>query len=477
MTRKRMTRKLLHAADIHLDSPLQKLDRYDHAPVDRIRGATRRALENMTQLAIDQEVDLVVIAGDLYDGDWTDQNTGLAFVREASKLIRAGIPLLVIRGNHDAANVMTSSLPLPTNPDGSNVFLASEGPESRFFEDRGIVVHGQSFRTRAEKSNLAAKYPDPIDGLFNLGLLHTGLEGHASHATYAPCTAAELSRKGYDYWALGHIHDRRDESQDGGPPIVFSGNIQGRHIGEQGPKGCVIIDIDERNECEYTFHPLDVLRWHQCEIDVTEMQHIDEINDAYQQWLLDEVASANGRLTVHRVRLIGRSSLHTSLHQQQPSLHAGMQSIGLAMGSDDVWLEDLRIRTELPSDQSVDSQMDGPLESLTHVLQSLRTDENVTEHLETELADLCKKLPRELRGDESEAVFPFSDSQWVGDLIDSAAADMLGRLSGDSVSTISSVQGDNATKSRGKRKPKTARKSAKQPSLIDDAAAEQESGS
>ena len=115
------TRKILHAADIHLDSPLQKLDQYENAPVDRIRSASRRALENMVQLAIAESVDLVVIAGDLYDGDWTDQNTGLFFVNQANQLVSSGIPMAVIRGNHDAMNLMTSSLPLPKNPDGSQI--------------------------------------------------------------------------------------------------------------------------------------------------------------------------------------------------------------------------------------------------------------------------------------------------------------------------------------------------------------------
>ena len=90
-------RKIIHAADIHLDSPLQKLGSYENAPVERIRGASRRALENMVQFAIDEAVDLVVIAGDLYDGDWPDQNTGLFFVAQASRLVDAGIPLAVIR--------------------------------------------------------------------------------------------------------------------------------------------------------------------------------------------------------------------------------------------------------------------------------------------------------------------------------------------------------------------------------------------
>ena len=165
-------RTILHAADIHLDSPLQKLDSYEHAPVEQIRGSVSPcALENMVALAIDKAVDLVVIAGDLYDGDWNDQNTGLFFVGQASKLVKAGIPLVVIRGNHDAENLMTSSLPLPLNPDGSEIMMRADKVDLRIFESIGVAVHGRSFQNRREMDNMALAYPKPLGGMFNLGLL------------------------------------------------------------------------------------------------------------------------------------------------------------------------------------------------------------------------------------------------------------------------------------------------------------------
>ncbi|MDV6029216.1 MAG: DNA repair exonuclease [Phycisphaera sp. RhM] len=429
------TRKILHAADIHLDSPLKKLDRYDSAPSQRIRRASRRALENLTALAIDEDVDLVVIAGDLYDGDWPDQNTGLAFVKEAAKLVTAGIPVLVIRGNHDAANQMTASLPLPKNPDGSDIFLQTGKAESRFLEDIGVAVHGQSFRSRAEKSNMAAKYPDPVSGMFNLGMLHTGLEGATSHAHYAPCTPAELTEKGYDYWALGHIHVRGDHQIEGGPPIVFSGNLQGRHIGEQGPKGCVLIEVDARNRCRYEFHPLDVLRWHECVIDVSRMHDRDEILDAYQGWLSEQIDACDGRLLVTRVRLTGQSSLHAALHQNTEWVRAELQAISVAAGNEQVWLEDVKMRTAMPIDQKISLDFDGPLESLECVLNSLRNDPTLASVIEQELAGLSKKLPKELKGDEDQAAFPFGDDQWVAGLVESAAADVVGRLQQDDSTT------------------------------------------
>ncbi len=434
-------RTILHAADVHLDSPLQKLDTYDNAPSQRIRRATRVALENMTRLAIDRDVDLVVIAGDLYDGDWTEQNTGLAFVGEAVKLTDAGIPLLVIRGNHDAADLMTSALPLPKNPDGSDIFLQTGKPESRFLEDLGIAVHGQSFRSRAEKSNLAAKYPAAAKGMFNLGLLHTGLEGDHQHAHYAPCTPRQLTDHGYDYWALGHIHTRHDHALEGGPPIVFSGNIQGRHIREQGAKGCVLIEIDDRNDCTYQFEPLDVLRWELCEIDATQMEHRDEIMDQFETWLSSNIDECDGRLLIPRVRVHGQSTLHTTLHQSHAALRADLQAISVATGFDQVWLEDVRIRTAMPARQSFPIDFEGPLESLNAVLHDLRTDTSVADTIQSQISGLQKKLPRELKRDDEEATFPLEDQEWLNELIESAAADVLGRINGSTESSANNSNG------------------------------------
>lgn len=414
-------RRILHAADIHLDSPLQKLDAYEHAPVDLIRGASRRALENMVQLAIDRSVDLVVIAGDLYDGDWPDQNTGLFFVAQANRLVKAGIPLAVIRGNHDAANVMTSSLPLPVNPDGSDIMLRADACDTRRFEKIGVAVHGRSFRTRAETENMALSYPAPDAGLFNLGLLHTSLTGAEGHDPYAPCTPSQLSDKNYDYWALGHVHARSSHGIEGAAPIVFSGNIQGRHIREPGAKGCVIVDIDSRGTCTPTFCPLDVVRWQMCSLDVSTYSHVDEVIDAYQERLVDAINQADQRLLVVRIELVGASKLHTQLHQTLSQLKATLRATTIAHGGEHAWLEAVRVRTTLPTNDSSPMDHDGPMESLAHVVAELRDDPEVASVVEHELRSLMKKLPPEMAN-------PLADPLWIGQVVEAASADVMGRL-------------------------------------------------
>src|SRR5581483_1458548 len=165
--------KFVHAADIHLDSPLLGLDRYEGAPVDAIRGATRRAMANLVQLAIRERVNFVILAGDIYDGDWPDYNTGLFFINEVRKLQDANIPVVILRGNHDAESRITCRLTLPANTQE----LPTDRPGSIRLDEIGVALHGQGYARQAETRNLVAQYPPPVSGWCNIGVLHTGLNG------------------------------------------------------------------------------------------------------------------------------------------------------------------------------------------------------------------------------------------------------------------------------------------------------------
>ena len=202
MVRSAMVR-FIHAADIHLDSPMRQLESYEGAPAEEIRSSTRRALTNLIDLAMEEQVDFLLIAGDLYDGDWPDSNTGLRFASEVARLTAAGIPLYFISGNHDAASRLTKALPLKPNPDGTAMHMPSSKVASVRLETLGVVIHGRGFRKQAETNNLAESYPRAFRDLINIGVLHTSLDGAVGHAPYAPCTPQQLADKEYDYWALG----------------------------------------------------------------------------------------------------------------------------------------------------------------------------------------------------------------------------------------------------------------------------------
>ncbi len=417
-------RKILHAADVHLDSPLQNLEAYPDAPVEAFRGATRQALCNLVDLAIGQRVDLVVIAGDLYDGAWDDAHTGLFFVSQATRLREAAIPLVVIRGNHDAALLMTQTLRLPDNPDGSLLMLDHQKVDRRVFPSIGVAVHGRSFASRAEIEDLSRDYPPGIPGMFNLGLLHTCLTGSDGHENYAPTSPERLARKGYDYWALGHIHDRRQCHTDDQPPIVFSGNIQGRHVRETGAKGCLLLSIDSASRISSEFHPLDVVRWSVFEHDTAGDERTDDAIDAFTPWLEAELQRAEHRPLAMRVRLFGSTSLHEDYHRAARALEGDLRSIAMQHGCGRVWFEQLRVRTEKKTAASSSAgftlgpDADGPYASLHHVLQQMRNDPQVRSDVATLLKPLWDKLPGELICDAAEplrADCPETMGRWIED--------------------------------------------------------------
>ena len=286
----------LHAADIHLDSPLLGLQRYQTAPVHEIRQATRRAFENLIELALAKEVDFVLVAGDLYDGSWPDHNTGLFFIQQLNRLHQAGISLFMIQGNHDAEGKMTKTLRLPENPDGAPVLFSARRAETRLLEELGVAIHGRGFARPICDENIAIEYPPAVTGCFNIGLLHTSLEADSdgSHSRYAPCRLADLLQKDYDYWALGHIHQRQVCNER--PWIVYSGNLQGRHVRETGPKGCQLVHVDKNHDVECEFCELDVVRWEHVRVDLTDVESSEAVLQAFVDELNQAVASADGRL-------------------------------------------------------------------------------------------------------------------------------------------------------------------------------------
>lgn len=374
--------KFIHAADIHLDSPLLGLERYEGAPVDEIRGATRRALENLVQLAIDEAVQFVLIAGDVYDGDWRDASTGLYFVKQMARLREAKIPVYLIAGNHDAANKMTRELPFP-----ENVKQFSTGkPETALIPGLHVAIHGQGYATADLRNNLAEDYPKPVPDAFNIGLLHTCCAGAPEHAPYAPCTLAELVAKGYQYWALGHVHTAQALCED--PPIVFPGNVQGRHIREPGPRGCLLVNVDDHHRIMREFKPLDVLRWHLCELDATGAADPDAVISRFVKRLPEVMAEHPGQTLAIRVRVSGKTAAHRTLNAGRMAVREHLQSVGVDVGNGAVWIEKLVIDTQPEGQTAIP---DGPIAELKGYLAELRGNDDEVEAL---LKDL---LPPELQ--------------------------------------------------------------------------------
>jgi len=416
--------KFIHAADIHLDSPLRGLARYDGAPVEAIRGATRLALQNLVDLAVDEGVDFVLIAGDVYDGDWKDHNTGLFFVSQMTRLREAGIPVVMISGNHDAANRMTKTLRLPDNV----TRLSHRKPETAASEqlrDLGVAIHGQSFAQPAELQNLAAAYPAQVSGMFNIGILHTSLTGAEGHEPYAPCSLDDLRNKGYDYWALGHVHTREVKCDD--PCIVYPGNIQGRHIREEGARGCYLVTVDSTGQCDLEFRTLDVMRWNQLTVDVSGAKSDDDVLDLCSEHL-SELMAANQELpTAVRVVMVGNTDLHGQLIAQQEHWMNQVRAIAIDTTGGQVWIEKVCLSTSPLASSRLDFADDGPIAALVQYVEELqKTPEALTE-VSDGLCELQKKLPDEiLRGVDG---LPLRDIQYLSSVMEDVKELLVQKLS------------------------------------------------
>lgn len=384
--------RFIHAADIHLDSPLVGLERYEGAPRENLRLATRRAMENLVALAIEQSVAFVVIAGDLYDGDWKDFGTGLFFVKQMGRLREAGIGVFVVAGNHDAANRMTRKLRLPDNVR----LLSHTKPETVILERLGVAIHGQSFSRHAVQENLAAQYPAAVPGMFNLGLLHTSVTGREGHEPYAPCTLDDLRAKRYDYWALGHVHKQEILSDD--PPIVFSGNLQGRHIRETGPKGCMLVSVGDRHEVRVEPRWLDVLRWQISRIDASGVESPYDLLECVRRRFDELEKQADGRALAVRVHVEGACPAHRELCTE-PNRWTNQLRAVAQDASGDLWVEKISLATSPPRDGVLPA--DGPVGELLQYLSQLKSSPDELLTLAGEVKDLRDKLPAELTEGEN----------------------------------------------------------------------------
>ena len=412
--------RFIHASDIHLDSPLRGLSRYESAPVDSIRDACRRAFRNLVDLAIEEKVSFVLLAGDLYDGDWKDYSTGIFLSQQMGWLGQHGILVFAVAGNHDAANRMTKTLNSPDNM----TILSSRKAETIRIDDLAVVIHGRSFGTQHVDENLAAGFAAAEKGMFNIGLLHTSLDGREGHAVYAPCTVDDLRSKGYQYWALGHIHKQEFVSED--PWIVFPGCIQGRHIRETGAKGCVLVTVEDGSVSTVEKCSLDVLRWVECSVDLTDAAEMREVLDRTRKSIENERTSADGRPMAMRIRFEGSTPIADEIASYPERLEQQIKALGAEIAGDELWIERIENVTagklKLESTLSDDSTFGKLLKDI------LATPENPDEinGLKDVIADLRQKIPSEAFSADS--VLSLDEIQTVERLVKEAKHMLIGRL-------------------------------------------------
>ena len=411
--------KLVHAADLHIDSPLRGLGRYEGAPVRELRGATRRALENLVTMAIEERADAVLLAGDVFDGTWKDYSTGLFFVAQMARLREAKIPVALVRGNHDAMSSVVRALRLPDNVRE----LSPRKPET--IEIGPVVVHGQSFSQRITTEDLAARYPDRVPGVFNIGLLHTSIDGREGHEPYAPTTLETMRAKGYDYWALGHVHAREVVSTD--PYVVYPGNLQGRHARETGAKGATIVTVEGGVVESVEHRPLDVFRWEVVQVDASQGADALDVVDLARAEIASAAAAADGRVLAARVVVRGPTAANTRIRADEDRFTNELRAAVTEAVGEGAWVEKVLVQTSARIDLERVREEASAVGHLVRRLSAIREDPKELAELAALLADVDKKLPPELR-EGLDGALRLSDPATVRALVDDVEQMLVPRL-------------------------------------------------
>ncbi len=389
--------RFIHAADIHLDSPLRGLEAYPGAPAERLRVATRQAFDRVVDLCLEERVDFLIIAGDLFDTEVKDFRAALAAAEQLRKLDRAGIPVYLILGNHDSREEMTRHVPWPANV----TLFDHKQPQTVKHRTLPVALHGMSYPKREVTENLVPSYPAPVAGCFNIGLLHTNAGGNSQHAAYAPCSVEELVAKGYDYWALGHVHDFAMLHER--PHVVYSGNTQGRHARETGRKGCLLVTVDELSSGhelrEVEFRETDLVRWFRETIPLQPDDDADALLDAGRDRLREVVAAADGRLAAVRLEFTGRCAVHEQLAKDASRQQLVTNLRSLASDFGDVWIEKIKFHTQSPLDLNALRERHDLIGQLLRDIGVLANDPQSLIAL-TETKDLAAKVAAELTQDD-----------------------------------------------------------------------------
>lgn len=336
--------RFVHTADIHLDSPLRSLSLRNPELAALIGNATRQALARTVELCLDEQVDALLLAGDLYDGEQTSMKTARFLAEQLRRLGEAGIETFIVRGNHDALSKITREL---TFPDAVTVFKgrADAIPAKRLSTGLPVVVHGLSFAQPQAPESLVGKYRPPVEGAVNIGLMHTSVGGSPDHDPYAPCSIAELNGAGYRYWALGHIHKRQVTS--GAATVVMPGIPQGRDINEDGAKSVSLVTIADDGAVSVEERFVGVAQFERVRVALDGIEDWSGVIEAVADGLRRSKAGTVLPHLVARLQLTGATPLAWRVRRDLDLLKEEAEL--LATGAGNVWIEKLEADCRPPS--------------------------------------------------------------------------------------------------------------------------------
>lgn len=372
--------KLLHTADLHLDSPLKSLALKNEALAEVVATASRAALTRMIDFAIDEGVAALLIAGDLFDGAQRSAKTAAFLARSFDRLAAEDIQVFMIRGNHDAENPAANAFAPPSNV---HVFDGRGGKQQLGTQE--IWIHGVSFREPQAPESLLPRFGKPVEGAVNIGLLHTSLGGAEGHDTYAPCSVSDLVAHGFDYWALGHIHSRTVHHED--PWVVMPGMPQGRDMGETGAKSAALISIAGGTVTDVTEVPTAIAEFRRSTCDITEAEDDEAIRHALCAHLQAEADALRAQTGILRPTLQATPAQTWALTRDAAFWREVAE--GLAEDTGRLWIESL---------DTTEAGMQGPDEvgaigELAALIDALRGEDGFRKDAQELLAQTLAQLP------------------------------------------------------------------------------------
>jgi DNA repair exonuclease SbcCD nuclease subunit len=400
--------RFVHAADIHLDSPLKSLALRNSELADLIGNATRKAFVSIVDLCLDEQVDALLLAGDLYDGDQTSMKTARFIVEQLRRLDEAGIRVFIIRGNHDALSKITKELIPPVSV---KIFLgraeAVEIPQQP--GARPIWIHGMSFAQPHAPESLLPRYKPPVEGAVNIGLLHTSLDGAIGHDPYAPCSSADLQASGFRYWALGHIH--KTSISQASATVVMPGIPQGRDIGEAGQKGVMLVTVTDDGDIFVEERPTSIAQFERVTVDLTGMSEWADMTRALSAALGPARHRAKSEHLVTRLRLVGTTPLAWRLRYDHDLLQTEAENQAERLGKS--WIDKIEMECSSPTagGTALSSADSVPLEDLRRLMTAVAQDQGYRDDITQFVQDFRSQLPPECRdmlGQDENAVAAFA---------------------------------------------------------------------
>jgi DNA repair exonuclease SbcCD nuclease subunit len=410
--------RFVHTADLHLDSPLKSLALRDPALAEVIGTATRAVFTRIIDLCLDEAVDALLIAGDLYDGAQTSMKTARFLTQQLRRLDQAGIETFIIRGNHDAESRITAQLVLP---DSVTVFGAKASMVQRDKAGLAIAIHGISFAKPHAPESLLARFRGPVPGAVNIGMLHTSLDGAVGHDPYAPCRLVDLQASGFDYWALGHIHTRAHHA--GGTHVVMPGIPQGRDIGEAGAGSVTLVTVGDDGSLQVEERTVAVARFARVRVPVDGIAAWPGLVAALSAALHAVRRDLTEDHLVVRPVLTGRTSLLWRLRRDLALLQDEARITAEAIGS--VWIDKL----ELDCTDEARADVTGPLTELERQIAAMTPPPDaILAEADALIEALARALPRGMRavlGDDPETQAKLRD-----EMLHAGAQEVLAHLRG-----------------------------------------------